>query len=151
MDQHPPQRLPDQGDIDAYLPWTVIQVARRWERMLTEVLAPFGLSSLQHGVLIQLAAHPGQTQAELARRVTVRPQSMHHLLDTVIERGWVRRSGGRGSGRRNPIELTPAGAALLAAAWPAVEAAGSAAGLGMDPARAAEVNTELHAFLTPGW
>lgn len=117
--------------------WTLIKAGRHWEALLTDVLAPHGLTPVQYGLLAHLAAEPGLTQAELARRVLMRPQSMSYLLDGLVERGLVDRVGERGSGRANPIELTDSGADLLAGAWPVVKQVNSPAALGISPRRLA--------------
>lgn len=121
----------DRADLDGLLTWAVIRAARGFETMLADVLDPFALTPIQFGALAQLSVEPFLTQAQLAHRILMRPQSANHLLNVLIERGLVQRTGERGSGRPNPVQLTPAGRALLARAWPRVVTANEAGALGI--------------------
>ncbi len=57
------------------------------------------------------------TQADLARSVLVRPQSIAPLLDGLEERGLIRRMGDRARGRRNPVQITDSGRGALTTVW----------------------------------
>lgn len=107
-------------DIDAIAAWTVIRAARELARGLASELDPLGLSPVEFGVLIQLAAAEAMSQAELARLVGVRPQSMTALVAGLHDRGLLDRGAERGRGRLSQVSLTPAGRALLAEAYPRV-------------------------------
>jgi DNA-binding MarR family transcriptional regulator len=84
------------------------------------VFAEVGLTPTQFGVLVQLEDREPRTQADLARGVLLRPQSMGELVESLLARGLVGRDGPGGRGRRVGIRLTEGGRALLAAAWPRV-------------------------------
>ncbi|MEV9407507.1 MarR family transcriptional regulator, partial [Klebsiella pneumoniae] len=73
--------LPSRRDIDDIPAWAVIRAARELARRLTAELAPVDLTPVEFGVLAQLAASDGMSQADLARAVGVRPQSMTTLID----------------------------------------------------------------------
>ncbi len=133
--------------IDELVMWTLIRAAHRVERSLTELFAAYGLTPTQFGVLAQLATGESLTQAELARSILVRPQSIAELLDGMVERGLLVRTGSRGRGRPNPIALSEDGHHLLARVWPAVQAANDLTRLGFTPAQSAELNTRLHELL----
>lgn len=135
-------------DLDSLLTWTVIRAGRQWEHALTAVLAEFDLTPVQFGVMAQLSAHPALTQAELARRVMMRPQSMNHLLDTLTGRGLVQRRADRGSGRPNPVTLSAQGAELLARVWPTVREVNDPRRLGLDAADVGTVATALRTILS---
>ncbi|WP_432574309.1 MarR family winged helix-turn-helix transcriptional regulator [Kineococcus sp. SYSU DK005] len=132
-----------EDDIDALVTWSLIRAAHRAQRHLTELFAGHGLSPVQFGVLSHLATGTAFTQAELARRVLVRPQSISGVLDGLVERGLVSRGAERSKGRRNPLALTPAGRDLLALVWPAVRGANEPGRLGVSAAEAAELNRVL--------
>ncbi|WP_432497737.1 MarR family winged helix-turn-helix transcriptional regulator [Kineococcus gypseus] len=132
-----------EDDIDALVSWSLIRAAHRVERRLTEVFADHGLSPVQFGVLCHLAAGTSPTQAQLARAVLVRPQSLSGVLDGLVERGLVGRRTERAKGRRNPLALTSAGHDLLAVVWPAVREADGPGRLGLGAAEAAELNRVL--------
>ena len=64
----------------------------------------------------------GLSQADLARAVGVRPQSMTALVAGLTTRALVVRRADPGRGRHSRLALTDAGRALLADAWPLVTA-----------------------------
>jgi DNA-binding MarR family transcriptional regulator len=64
----------------------------------------------------------GLSQADLARAVGVRPQSMTALVTGLTTRALVVRRADPGRGRHSRLALTDAGRALLADAWPLVTA-----------------------------
>ncbi|QKS15228.1 MarR family transcriptional regulator [Curtobacterium sp. Csp2] len=109
-------------DVDAIAAWTVVRAARELARRLDEELAPLGLTPVGFGALVQLAAAEELNQAELARAVGVRAQSMGSLVEALATRGLVARGAAPGRGRASRLHLTDAGRELLAAAWPRVRA-----------------------------
>ncbi|KQM57535.1 MarR family winged helix-turn-helix transcriptional regulator [Agreia sp. Leaf210] len=112
-------------DVDAIAAWTVIRAARELARMLAIELAPLRLTPVEFGVLAQLAAADGLSQADLARAVGVRPQSMTALVAGLQERALIDRGADRGRGRHSRITLTRGGRDLLAEAYPVVLASNS--------------------------
>lgn len=87
-----PQELPaPRDDVDGIVAWTVIRAARTLSRRLAAELAPLGLTPVEFGALIQLAAAGELSQADLARAVGVRPQSMTTLIGGLSTRGLVER------------------------------------------------------------
>lgn len=109
-------------DIDAIATWTVVRAARELARRLAEELAPLELSPVDFGALVQLAAGGELNQAELARAVGVRAQSMSAVVGALEARGLVARGAVPGRGRASRLRLTDAGRDLLATAWPRVQA-----------------------------
>lgn len=131
--EHRPHDLPDdRGELETFVHWSVIRAARGLEHRLGRALAPLGLTPVQFGALAHLAVESSLTQAQLADRVLVRPQSASHLLSVLTDRGLVERTGERGSGRPNPVRLTAQGRDLLTRAWPVVTAADTPEALGLD-------------------
>lgn len=131
------------GDIDALVTWSLIRAAHRAERELTVLFAAHGLSPVQFGVLSHLATGAEPTQAQLAREVLVRPQSMSGVLDGMVERGLISRGAERSKGRRNPLTLTREGHELLAAVWPSVQSANRLERLEMTAAEVTALNRVL--------
>jgi DNA-binding MarR family transcriptional regulator len=81
------------------------------ERTLRDV----GLTVSQYAVLSLLAEHPDLSNAELARRSFVTPQTMNELLQKLEARGLIERRAHAAHARILPLRLTPSGEALLAA------------------------------------
>lgn len=136
------------ADIDAVVGWTVIRAARRAARLLALTLKDHELTPVEFGVLAQLAAARGElTQAEVARAVEVRPQSVAPVIDGLSSRGLLRREGARGRGRSGRLVLSDSGAALLGAAFPDVLATNPAFA-GPGAGRTGPVNEALLHFLT---
>ncbi|WIE75358.1 MarR family winged helix-turn-helix transcriptional regulator [Curtobacterium sp. MCSS17_007] len=107
-------------DVDSVAAWTVIRAARELARRLAEELAPLDLTPVEFGALVQLASGGERNQAELARAVGVRPQSMAALMGGLETRGLVERGAAPGRGRASRLRLTRDGRELLADAWPRV-------------------------------
>jgi DNA-binding MarR family transcriptional regulator len=75
-----------------------------------------GLTMQQWELLTRLACCDGPAdQRELCCSFGVTPPTLSALIDSAEERGWIRRSAHPGDRRRRQIELTRAGAALIAA------------------------------------
>lgn len=104
-------------ELDQVLTWNVVRVSRFMGQRLAERLAAHGLNPVHFGVLAYLAIAPEMTQADLARAVLVRPQSVAPLLDGLEVRGLIRRTGDRARGRRNPVQITDDGRRALDAVW----------------------------------
>lgn len=133
--------------LDGLVTWTLIRAAHAAERRLTVLFAEHGLTPVQFGVLAHLATGRAVTSAELAREVLVRPQSIAAIVDGLVGRGLVVRVGERTRGRRNPIELSGAGHALLEQVWPVVRAANEPGALALDATTTTELNRTLHHLL----
>lgn len=104
-------------ELDGVLTWSVVRVSRFLGQRLAERLAAHGLNPVHFGVLAYLVIAPEMTQADLARAVLVRPQSIAPLLDGLEERGLIHRTGNRARGRRNPVQITDVGRRALDAVW----------------------------------
>jgi DNA-binding MarR family transcriptional regulator len=113
--------------------WTLVQTGHLAGRAFTEVFAAVGLSPAQFGVLACLADGDDLDQAQLARVVMVRPQSMNRLVGDMVASGLVRREGPGGRGRRAALAPTAAGLAAVARARPAAYALSTPERLGLRP------------------
>ena len=74
-----------------------------------------GVTITQFAVLTALSEEPGLSNAELARRAFITPQSMNENLRELEQCGWVTRSRHPTHGRILQIELTEEGRATLQA------------------------------------
>jgi DNA-binding MarR family transcriptional regulator len=80
-----------------------------------------GLTTPQYAVLSALDEQPGLSNAELARRAFVTPQTMNSILVLLERAGLVERRPHAEHGRVLTTVLTPAGAELVRACHEAVE------------------------------
>lgn len=133
---------------DALPVWNLMRTAHVLGMRFGELFASMDLTPTQFAVLTELEDDEGPTQAELARRVLVRPQSIGALVTSLVERGLVTRDGPGGRGRRSGIALTGAGRAALEGAWPSVRAFNTPASLGLTPAQAAMLEEILDRIRT---
>jgi DNA-binding MarR family transcriptional regulator len=72
-----------------------------------------GATLSQYAVLTALAEEPGLSNAELARRAFITPQSMNENLRELEQRGWVARRRHPTHGRILQAELTDQGRETL--------------------------------------
>lgn len=110
---------------------------------MAERLASHGLNPIHFGVLAYLAIAPDMTQADLARSVLVRPQSIAPLLDGLEERGLISRTGSRSRGRRNPVQITPDGRQALTAVWDVALSTSDLTDVGLTGTESVELNRLL--------
>ncbi|GAB1690291.1 MarR family winged helix-turn-helix transcriptional regulator [Krasilnikovia sp. M28-CT-15] len=107
-------------DPDAQLGYLLVvcaeQMSRAWHRALRQA----GINPRQFSMLAVLAHEPGISQAELARRVLITPQSVSESLNRLIDIDLVTR-GVAEPGKPAQLMLTHAGRAVLADAYPVVE------------------------------
>jgi len=108
-------------DPDAQLGYVLVRCAEHMARAWHEALREHGVNPRQFSMLASLAHDPGISQAELARRVMVTPQSMSESLMRLIDAGLIDR-GSVEPGRPAQLALTTAGRNLLLRAYPVVSA-----------------------------
>lgn len=124
--------------------WTIVQAAHVVTRAFTAVFAEVDLTPTQFGVLAYLAEDDALTQAQLARHVLVRPQTMGELLGSLLDRGLIRRDGPGGRGRRTAITITDAGRQVLSVALPGARDLNGADALGLTSAQRRTLDELLH-------
>ena len=120
-----------------------MRVARFAGQRLAERLAGHGLHPVHFGVLAHLVLAPEMTQADIARAVLQRPQSIAPLLDGLEERGLIRRTGDRARGRRNPVQITDDGRRALDAVWDIALSTNDLGDAGLTAQESAELNRLL--------
>ena len=94
---------------------------RALRRRLDQVLGPHGLTVRQYTTLSVLRARTGLSNAQLARRSLMTPQSMNEVLAGLAERGLVQRTPASDHGRVIRTELTATGLSALEACDEAVD------------------------------
>jgi DNA-binding MarR family transcriptional regulator len=129
--------------LDEVLTWNLVRVARFAGQRLAERLAGHGLHPVHFGVLAHLVIAPEMTQADIARAVLQRPQSIAPLLDGLEERGLIRRTGDRARGRRNPVQITDDGRRALDAVWDIALSTNDLSDAGLTAQESVELNRLL--------
>lgn len=95
------------------LSYVIGRLDRVLRRRLTAAVKPVGLTLPAYTALSVLRAHDGLSNAHLARRSLVTPQSMSEVLTLLADQGYVRRRAEPGHGRVIRTELTEAGTRAL--------------------------------------
>src|SRR6185437_9295499 len=99
--------------VNPSLIYAVGRVNQGIRREMRAHLAGFSLSVQEYTTLSVLAVRPGLSNAQLARRALVTPQSMIEILSKLESRRLVRRTVDPANARVLRAELTRAGTALL--------------------------------------
>jgi DNA-binding MarR family transcriptional regulator len=91
-----------------------------------EVLDQAGLTLPEYTAMSVLAARPGFSSAQLARRSLITPQAMGKVVIELERRGFIKRPTSGSNGRARSIVLTRKGHTVLAKLQPQIAAAESA-------------------------
>ena len=91
------------------LSYVIGRLERLLRRRLAAAVEPAGLTLPAYTALSVLRTQDGLSNAQLARRTLVTPQSMSEVLTLLVDQGYVRRRAEPGHGRVIRTELTPAG------------------------------------------
>ncbi|MFD3430783.1 MarR family winged helix-turn-helix transcriptional regulator [Nocardia fluminea] len=111
--------------------------------LMDDALRPLGLTTLQYTALTVLERRSGLSSAQLARRSFLRPQTMNVMVQTLEERGLIRRDRDPANRRVLVATLTDHGREVLREAGPLVAAIEGRLLDGMSPRRQAEFRTVL--------
>ncbi len=95
--------------------YVIGRLDRALRRQLDERIGEHGLTTLQYTTLSVLRARSGLSNARLARRALMTPQSMSEVLARLEVRGLIRREPDPDHGRILRVELTAAGHEALEA------------------------------------
>lgn len=85
------------------------EVMRCVRSVASRAYASFDVGSAQAKFLRHIGQHGGSSQAELARATDTLPTLTGRVVDTMVERGWVRRKRSTVDRRQYVLELTAAG------------------------------------------
>ena len=97
----------------ARVSYVIARLDRAIRREITDMVAPHGLTATQYTALSVLRMGKGLSNAQLARRSYVTPQSMIEMLGTLEAKGLIARSPAPDHGRILRTELTAKGRRLL--------------------------------------
>jgi DNA-binding MarR family transcriptional regulator len=89
------------------------QVQHLLRRRMDQALTHLGITTPQFAALTWLERTPGISNAELAHRCFVTPQTMNLIVQKLEERGLVIRAQSPSHGRVLPLALAPAGEQVL--------------------------------------
>jgi len=93
----------------AHTTYLIGRLDRIVRRSLEERLRPHGVTLLGYTALTVLAARPGLSNAQLARRSFMTPQGMNQAVAVLADRGLIRRTPDASNKRKRRIELTERG------------------------------------------
>ncbi|CAM2156427.1 DNA-binding MarR family transcriptional regulator [Paraburkholderia tropica] len=108
-----PGANPDRAKRPVRLTYLIGQLDRIVKRRLNEVLSQFGLTLPQFTVLSVLNARGQMTNAQLAERSFITPQSANEVVKNMEGKGWVLREDHPTHGRLVHLRLTSEGLRLL--------------------------------------
>jgi DNA-binding MarR family transcriptional regulator len=110
-------RLPhhDEHQAEPRLSYVVARLERAVRKAINERVKPHGLTTLQYTTLSVLGAGGRLSNAQLARRAYMTPQSMSEVLDALEGKGLVERRPHPQHRRVHPAALTAQGRRVLAA------------------------------------
>jgi DNA-binding MarR family transcriptional regulator len=97
------------------LSYVIGRLDRALRREIGALVAPFGLTVSKYTALSILRARPGLSNAQLARRSYVTPQSMNEVLAALEQEGLIVRSPAANHGRVVEVALSDRGDEVLAA------------------------------------
>src|SRR3954462_7415093 len=115
------------------LSYMIGRLERVLRRRLSAAIEPTGLTLPAYTVLSVLRAHDGLSNAQLARRSLVTPQSMSEALALLVELGCVKPRADPGHGRVIRTEITRSGLRALDRCDRAVDGVESELVKGVDP------------------
>jgi DNA-binding MarR family transcriptional regulator len=117
------------------LSYVVGRLDRALRRELDRRLEPFGLTRPQYTAMSVLRRTSGLSNAQLARRSYVTPQSMHEVIDALERLGYVERAPSAAHRRVLQARLTARGASELRACDRAIDVMEREMLAGVPPAR----------------
>jgi len=116
-------------------------------RRMTEALAPLGLTLAQFTALSVLDAKGQASNAQVAERSFITPQSANEVMNAMASRNWVSREPDPTHGRIVLLQLTDEGRAVLRECEQAVKAIEKQMMEGTGLEAAGAVQTHLETFV----
>jgi DNA-binding MarR family transcriptional regulator len=127
--------------------WLLKRAQDALNAAMTAALRDFGATLPEYAVLAALAEEPGLSNADLARRAFVTPQTMNQVLRELEQRGWVTRHPHPGHRRILQAELTADGRRTLAACHQAVDTVEGRMLAGLGPAERRQLAAGLRSCI----
>jgi DNA-binding MarR family transcriptional regulator len=101
--------------VEPRLPYVIGRLDRALRREIGALVAPYGLTVSKYTALSILRDRPGLSNAQLARRSYVTPQSMNEVLAALEADGLIVRSPAADHGRKVEVALSAHGSEVLTA------------------------------------
>jgi DNA-binding MarR family transcriptional regulator len=116
-------------------------------RRMGEALSPLGLTLAQFTALSVLEARGQASNAQVAERSFITPQSANEVMNAMAARGWVSRESDPSHGRIVLLKLTDQGRVVLRECELAVRTIERLMLDGVDPEDASAVQSQLEVFV----
>jgi DNA-binding MarR family transcriptional regulator len=97
------------------LSYVIGRLDRVLRRRIAELVEPHGVTVSQYTALSVMRSRPGLSNAQLARRALITPQSMNEVLVQLTAAKFIQRRPDPAHGRAIRTDLTPRGERVLAA------------------------------------
>jgi DNA-binding MarR family transcriptional regulator len=120
-----PLEAPRQDEEQPHEPrisYVIARLERAIRQAINERVKPYGLTTLQYTTLSVLGSRGELSNAQLARRAYMTPQSMSEVIDALEKKGLIRRNPHPSHRRVFPAALTAEGRKVLRACDAAVDA-----------------------------
>jgi DNA-binding MarR family transcriptional regulator len=114
---------------------------------MTEALAPLGLTLAQFTALSVLDARGAASNAQLAERSFITPQSANEVMTVMASRNWITREPDPNHGRIVVLQLTDEGRDVLRRGMETVRVLEQQMLAGIDAGDAATVHAHLELFV----
>ena len=106
---------PQQRVVAPHVGYVIGRLDRAIRREITALVRPFNLTVPKYTALSILRDRPGLSNAQLARRTYVTPQSMAEVLNSLEADGYIVRSPAANHGRVLEVSLSDRGREVLTA------------------------------------
>jgi DNA-binding MarR family transcriptional regulator len=129
------------------LAYVIGSLDRILRRRMTEALAPLGLTLSQFTAMSVLAARGQASNAQLAERSLITPQSANEVMNAMATRGWITREPDPTHGRIVLLQLTDDGREVLRQCEQAVRTIEAQMLTGIEPDVATSLQSHLETFV----
>ena len=99
--------------VEPRISYVIARLERAIRAAIGERVKPYGLTTSQYTTLSVVGTRSGLSNAQLARRAYMTPQSMSEVIDALETRGLIERRTRAGRGRALPAILTRKGRRVL--------------------------------------
>jgi DNA-binding MarR family transcriptional regulator len=115
-----PVTLDQREEVEPRISYVIARLERAVRAAINERVRPYGLTTLQYTTLSVLGRRGGLSNAQLARRSYMTPQSMSEVIEALEGKGLIKRDQHPNHRRVYPAQLTATGIKVLEACDEAV-------------------------------